>query len=1008
MRNTILLTVVFLFMYTWSFSQNLIIGKVTDAKDGTPLAGVSVSVKGGNTVSQTLTNGSFQITLRANEKTLIFSYVGFSNEEINVGNKKNISVSLSTADKKLQEVIVVAYGTQNKREVTGSVVKVDAKQLEDVPLVSVDQMLQGKVAGLQSIASSGQPGSAQDIVIRGIGSISANASPLFVVDGIPVNTGDFSGLTQTSNALAGLNPNDIESVSVLKDAASESVYGSRAANGVILITTKKGKVGSTQFRIDAETGTNSTAYFPNAGKPLNRKQFFDLTTEGILNAGGSQTDVDQITDALGINNGFNTDWLKTVQRKGMQQSFNVSASGGDQKTTFYLSGGYFNQQASVIASDFKRYSGNFTIQHKVNDQLSLNATMNIGQSFQNTPLVGGAFRNPIQAAIQLLPSQPSIDHDTIVYDRNDFDLFNGLYNPLAIAKFDRNTLSNFKAIGSIGAEYSILPDLKFNSRYGIDYFTLEEVQYWNPFFGDAFSRGGDLGSIYTRVFNWVWTNTLDYRKSFGKHADFNTDIKVGYESQRSQSYSLSAYGSGVPMTTALRLPAISTPTTASEGQSNYTFTSIFAISSINYHNKYVLSGSVRRDGSSRFGIDNRYGTFWSVGGAWNIDQEDFMLNSSVLSALKIRSSYGVNGNAGIGNYQSIATYGFGNGNNYVQQPGSYPDNVGNPNLTWELNKPFNIAIDAGVLKNRINFTVEYYNRVTSHLLLNVPLSQTSGFSNAEENVGAMKNTGVEITFNATPIKGAFRWDIGFNIAFNKNKVTELYQGQDITNLPYLVRVGKDVQSIYTRLWAGADPQTGAPLWYTDGTKKTTTSDISKVTRVVVGNADPKGLGGFNNTFSYKGFSLDAQFSFQYGNLLYDGLGLYDNNEGAIPAANSTQKELRRWQKPGDKTDIPQFVYFNSSNSSFGSTRYVYNGSFIRLRNVTLSFQVPQSLLNKIKLSSITFYVRGSNFWTKTFDKNLEFDPENGTPGPSSTPTQGENNLQIFIQKSFSAGLNIGF
>jgi TonB-dependent starch-binding outer membrane protein SusC len=350
MRNAILLTAVFLFMYTWSFSQNVINGKVTDAKDGTPLAGVTVSVKGSTTVSQTLANGSFQITLQANEKTLIFSYVGFSNEEINVGNKKNISVSLSTADKKLQEVVVVAYGTQNKKEVTGSVVKVDAKQLEDIPLVSVDQMLQGKVAGLQSISTSGQPGAAQDIVIRGIGSISANAAPLFVVDGIPVNTGDFSGLTQTSNALAGLNPNDIESVTVLKDAASESVYGSRAANGVILINTKKGKVGRTLFRIDAETGTNSTAYFPDAGKPLNRKQFFDLTTEGILNAGGSQTDVDQITDALGINNGFNTDWFKTVQRKGLQRSFNASASGRDQKTTFYLSGGYFDQQASVVTN----------------------------------------------------------------------------------------------------------------------------------------------------------------------------------------------------------------------------------------------------------------------------------------------------------------------------------------------------------------------------------------------------------------------------------------------------------------------------------------------------------------------------------------------------------------------------------------------------------------------------------------------------------------------------------
>jgi len=272
----------------------------------------------------------------------------------------------------------------------------------------------------------------------------------------------------------------------------------------------------------------------------------------------------------------------------------------------------------------------------------------------------------------------------------------------------------------------------------------------------------------------------------------------------------------------------------------------------------------------------------------------------------------------------------------------------------------------------------------------------------------MKNTGVEVTFSATPVKGNFRWDIGFNIALNKNKVTELYQGQDITSLPYLVRVGKDVQSIYTRLWAGADPQTGAPLWYTDGTKKTTTSDISQVQRVIVGNADPKGLGGFTNTFSYKGISLDVLVSFQYGNKLYDGFGNYINSDGATPANNTNQKELRRWQKPGDKTDIPEFVYFNSSNSDFGSTRYVYNGSYLRLRNVTLSYQVPASVLNKIKLSSITVYARGANFWTKTFDKNLTFDPENGSPGPSSQPIQGLNNLQIFIQKSFSVGMNIGF
>ncbi|HLX91763.1 MAG TPA: SusC/RagA family TonB-linked outer membrane protein [Puia sp.] len=1007
MRKNFLLTIL-LFVCTYSFAQRVVSGRITDSRDGSPLAGATVSAKNSDVKTQTANDGTFRIRLTEAQKILVISHVGFPNTEISISGKQQINISLKSLETQLQEVVVVAYGTTSKKELTGSVVKVDAKQLENIPFTSVDQMLQGKVAGLQSIASSGQPGTAQDIVIRGIGSISANASPLFVVDGIPVNTGDFSSLSQTSNALAGLNPNDIESVSVLKDAASESIYGSRGANGVILITTKKGKPGKTQFSIDLESGTNSRAYSPFAGKPLTHDQFFTLTDEGVINAGGTQADVDQVDAALGKNNGVNTDWLKEVQRRGLQQSFNVAASGGDQKTNFYLSGGYFDQQASILASEFKRYSGSFTIQHHVNEKLTFNATLNISQSLQHTPLVGGAFRNPIQEALVLLPSQPAIDHDTIVYDRNDFDLLNGLYNPLAIAKFDRNTLSNLKGIGTAGAEYAFLPYLSFSSKYGIDYLTLEEVQYWNPFFGDAFSRGGDLGSNYTRVFNWVWTNTLDFHQSFGRKAEFKTSLKAGYESQRSQSYVLMAYGSGVPMTTALVLPAVSTPTTASESQSNYSFVSEFALGSISYRDKYVVSGSVRRDGSSRFGVDNRYGTFWSVGASWNIDQESFLVGSTVINALKLRSSYGVNGNAGIGNYQAIATYGFGNGNNYVQQPGSYPDNVGNPNLTWELNKPFNIGLDAGILKNRINFTVEYYTRTTDHLLLSVPLSQTSGFSSAEENVGAMKNSGVEITFNATPVRSAFRWDIGFNLALNRNRVTELYQGQDIANLPYLVRVGQDVQSIYTRLWAGADPETGAPTWYTDGTKTSKTSDITQVKRAIVGSADPRGLGGFTNTFSYKGFALDAQFSFQYGNKLYDGYGVYINHDGSSPADNSNQKEMRRWQKPGDKTDIPAYVYFNSSNSTFGSTRYVYDGSFIRLRNVTFSYEMPKPWLKRVGFASLMIYARGSNFWTKTFDKNLVFDPENGTPGPSATPTQGLNNLQIFIQKSFSLGLNLGF
>lgn len=999
MRKVFLFTILFISSSFLLQAQDIITGKVTDSKDGSPMSGVSVRVKGGDEGVQTNADGTFRISVKSKQRILLFSFVGFATEEINAAGRSRIEISLSTEDKKLQEVVVLAYGTQAKAKVTGAIAKVEGKEVENIPMSSVDQMLQGKVAGLQSVASSGQPGALQEIRIRGIGSINASSEPLFVIDGIPANTGDFSRTTTTSNALAGLNPNDIESISVLKDASAASLYGSRAANGVILITTKKGKSGKTKITFDSEYGSSKISFLNDLAKPLTKSQYTQLTTDGLFNAGADTPTANFYLDAFGANNGFNTDWLNEVTRHGISQQYNVSASGGDSRTTFYLSGGYYKQQAVVIGSDFKRFSGDMNLRHKINDRISVGFSINASHSDQNTPTQSANFRSPVLAAYYLRPYQHPYNSDG-TYDIGDD--FEQIYNPVAINHYDRQTIGSTKMIGALSGEYNMLKGLKFTTRIGLDYFNLEEQSYYNPFFGDAVTRGGDFTNFYTRVFNWVWTNTLDYHKELDRNGDLTADLKVGYEGQRSTEYDISAFGSQVPQLTTLPLPPTSSPKQAIGSGNEYSFSSALSQLLFNYKNKYTLSGSFRRDGSSRFGINDRYGNFWSVGGAWNLDKENFLADSKWIAALKLRASYGVNGNANIGNYSWQPLYAFGS--DYNQLPGSGPANVGNRglNLTWEQNKPFDVGIELGLLKNRVNIEADYYIRKTSQLLQSVPLSLTSGFGSYLDNIGAMENKGFEFTVNATPVLTKdFRWDISFNVAFNKNKVTALNNNEDIIISPNLIRVGQDVQTIYTFIWAGADPQTGNGQWYTDGTRKTKTQDITQVQNAIIGSASPKGFGGLSTTLSYKGISLSAQFNYQYGNLLLNTWGFLNESDGAFFSLNQDQKEFeRRWKKPGDITDVPQYVAGNQSQSNALSSRYFYKGDYIRLRNLTLGYTLPRTLLSRLKIDNAQFYVRGTNLWTHAFDKDITFDPEQ--------PVNGINDLQILLQKTISVGLNLGF
>lgn len=999
----------------WAQSK-MFTGRVVDDNNN-PIVNATVTVKGKKTATITDQNGQFSIQLPSDGNALLISSVNFETTEYKVTTVSNPVIVMKQSGYALSEVVVVAYGTQKRINNTGSIATVKASDLENKPFTSVDKSLQGFVTGLQSSSGSGAPGSATDIRIRGVGSITAGKSPLWVIDGIIANSDDLAENTTTTNPLSTLNPDDIESISVLKDAASQSIYGSRAANGVILVTTKKGKSGKTKINFSTEIGQSDFAFKPK-NRAVSTAEYQTLLRESVINAGYATDNATAdafIVDAvngLGLDPEYtktNTNWVDEVSRKGKQQQYNLSMTGGDDKTQFYASAGYFKQDGVTLATTFKRYNGSISITHKLNNKLTFLTGLNGSNSDQRTPLNGGAFANPALSSFFLLPyTSPRNADGSLKYDdaQGQFPIGGGIYNPLVIAEYNKNSAQQTSLRGYVSGEYKISQDIKFTSRYSAEYFNLFEDQYRNPFYGDGQAQDGDGFASYRKYYNWTWSNFLDLKKNIDKSGDIYFDIKLGYEAQAYKDYLLQAGGQTFPKTLDLQyLASAATPTTALTLPRENTTRSVFSNGDINYKDRYVLSASFRRDASSVFGANNRSGNFYSVGATWNVNEEVFMKKIDLINIFKIRSSYGVNGNqTGFGRYTSLPTFAYGN--NYNGLPGSSLNNVGNPDLTWEKNAIFNIGVDLSLLKNRLNITVEMYNRKTTDLLLNVPLSPTSGVTGQNRNVGAMTNKGYEITVGGRPLKSKnFSWDLTFNISHNQNKITQLYLGNPIPdpngNL-FNYTVDHDIFEFYTRQWAGVDPENGNPLWYTDGTKSATTSVVGQAKLALSGlSALPKYFGSVMNTFTYKSFSIESQFYYNFGNYVFQGFSRFINSDGALYSAyGQLSEQLDSWKKPGDQTLTPKLIFGGNKNSNTTSTRYLYKGDYIRLRNVQITYALPASALKKLHLLSASVYLRGTNMFTFGTDKRLPVDPETG-----STST---GNFEVFIPKTLTAGVKIGF
>jgi len=994
------------------FEDTSISGQVTD-ENGDGLPGVNIIVKGSTVGSVTDIDGNYKIDV-PDESILIFSFIGYLSQEVQVGKQSIINVGLKPDSEVLDEVVVVAYGTSTKRKFTGSVVSIAADEIENVPSVSIDRILQGRAAGVQVTPNNGQPGGSASIRIRGTGSISAGNNPLYVIDGVPINSGVLDQTTQTYNALASFNPNEIESISVLKDASAASIYGSRAANGVVIITTKRGKAGQTKFKFSVQQGVSDLENANNF-RMMNSSEYIELMREGVINAGLDPDDPSSTATYFPIGaDSINVDWLNDhAIQQGRIQQYELSASGGTEKTRFYISGSYLTQEGIVINTEFERFASRINLDHQANSKLNFGLNLGISHNNQRSRFGTSSLFEPIYGGLFVPPTIPVFATPEQIASGADFGTGYNFdtrigENPIAYSDLNKNKTRTTRATGKLFANYEILEGLNLKSSIGMDYVLVREDEFFSQLYFDA-NGESDLASgreIFSNYFRYVSTNTAEYNKTFAdKH---NITLLVGSEFQKETSEVVDVQAEQFASDKIKVLDGAVLPTRAEGSDVASAIWGLFTRLNYSFDDKIHVSLSARRDGSSKFGSSTRYGNFWAAGLSYVLTQESFMDNLSFLDELKIRASYGSNGNQDFENFRAKTLYGFDGAayiTNAAAYSGSFPSIIGNPDLTWETNKMLSAAIEYSILDNRVSGVVEYYNRTSSDFLFDVPISRTSGFDEVSANVGEMVNKGWEVTLNTQNVRGGgFSWNTTINYAFNTNEVLALPGGADIiqplnstaSRANTILREGESIHAWYIPEYAGVDPATGQPLWYDEDDN--IVSDFGQAARKVVGSPNPDFFGSVGNTFQYKGFSLSVLVYFSYGNEILRHSARAYSADGARTPRNQDAEQLNRWQKPGDITDVPRFVYRNSDGGNNTSTRYLEDGSFVKLRNVTLAYQFPKQIIQKAKLNSARIYVQGQNL--RTWTAYREFDPETGF----NSNARGE----YPIPRTITVGVELGF
>lgn len=1018
---------------TLTFAQSReISGKVTDAKDGSPLAGVTVKEKGGNTAVATTEDGSFKIRVGSNTKFLTFSYVGYQDDEVAISGS-TLNVSLRVAEKSLNDIVVVGYGTKIARDVTGSISKVSAKEITNTPATSFESAVQGRAAGVLVSQQNGKVGQAINIRIRGASSVSAGNEPLYVVDGVPItggNTGDNSSNGASTNALADINMNDIESIQILKDASSAAIYGSQGSNGVVLITTKKGKAGQSKIDFGYFTGLQD----PTGKRDfLNAKQwvdYFERAAKGAANveynAGAYNTLADAEADwkdyvesrftrySAGTDDWktakVNTNWQDQAFQRAPISQYDMSVSGGTDKTKYYLSGQYLDQKGILLDNAYKRYSARLNVDQQINNWLSGGMNLSFARSNNERVSNDNQFSTPLQI-VALSPITPLIDPRTGLTSgqldpssgkpNTNFPLY---YNPLLSAQNGfYHTLIN-RTIGNVYLNASLVKGLTFRSELGMDQLNQTEEEYQ----GRATARNTGVpdgyGAVYnTQILALNTNNFFNYKTAFGNS---NLDAVLGMAFQKRDYQFNDAKAEEYPSDAYKKLSAGASKTGAYSYSTSNTLLSYFARVNYKLKDRYLFALSGRVDGSSRFGVENRYGFFPAVSAGWILSEEGFLSNVKWISLLKLKASYGLTGNDNIPDFASRALY---TSAAYGGQAGQVPGQLSNPNLKWETTAGADIGIEGAIFNNVLSFDIDYYQRNTKDLLLAVDVPSTTGYTSKYNNVGKLYNKGIEVTLNSTNINTkSLRWTTSLNVSYNKNKITYL-AGQLLGGDVNKAMEGQPLGVFYTREYAGVDPANGDALYYknklVDGKlDRSTTNDYNQAGDAVVGSPLPKYIFGFDNAVTFKGFELDVLFQGVSGNKIYNGGGQYMSAEGSSGFDNQTTDQLGYWDKPGDKTNVPEPRLFYP-NGTDPSSRYLSDGSYIRLKQVSLAYTIPKAVFGKLKVDRLRLYVRAQNLLTIT--KYKGWDPEVNADYQASNINLGQDFYSAPQFKTFVIGLNLG-
>lgn len=952
---------------------------------GEPLIGANVVEKGRST-NGVITDFNGKFTLEVDESaSLVVSYIGYLAQDIPTKGKGDFHIILKEDTNTLDEVVVTGYGDFKKATYTGSASVLTTEKLEALPVVSVGQMIESNIPGISVVAgTSSQPGAKTTLRVRGVASMNASTEPLYVLDGVPIPSYDLSNFTSMSEAggmgfIETLNPADIESITVLKDAASASLYGAKGANGVVLITTKKGKEGKLRVNMAAKYGITDFAYTyrPLMGGEERRKLIHEGLVNFQLDKGVSEQEAQQYADAnidqyaKRLPQGY-SDWESALFKTGYQQDYNLSASAGNQNSSFIGSLGYTKQTGVSLNSEMERFTGRVDASNKYKKvEFGMNASFSWTK---NVHLPEGKFYgSAIYASkVNLTPSTPIYNEDGTYasgYREN-----NG-YNPILEAEVNDYYARTVRAMGTAKIAYNVWDNLKVSSVFTVDYSLTKDFFFQSPDGRDGATYQGRGRMQMTDRIRYTSQNNLTYSKTFGKHS---VSAVTAFEVMKYDYEDLYAAKKTYGQDINTSLGNAADPIDADQKLQEDALMSYVASVNYSYDDKYYASFSFRRDGSSRLSPDTRWGNFWSLSASWRLSQERFMqLLKSVLSDLKLRASYGVNGNLPSSYYGYQSTY--ITGAFYSGKPSPWESTLGNEELTWEKNYALNLGLDIGLF-SRVNVSLDWYTRTTKDLLMSKQLNSISGFSSLLTNVGQMRNTGVELEVRSNNIKTKdFSWTTAFNLSHNKNKILKLADLPWFVDGRYVRKEGYPFNTIYLREYAGVDPETGSALYYDNkqdengNYTKNKVTDPGQASPIPLKDITPTISGGFMNTFNYKFIDLSFNLSYSFGGYSYDNASYILQDDGYSVISNKSTEQRRRWQKPGDITDVPRFVYGNKKGGNYNSSRAIHSTDHIRLKSLILGLNAPKAWLQKLGIGNARIYFSGTNLLTwAAYD---QYDPE---------------------------------